>query len=94
MADSGVQSPLGINVLGSVLNNTGLNINSVSAGYMGSSKTNADYTFGSLVNDTVLYNVTRAINAGYGVLSDATYNNLISIGANTIPALGSCRSLD
>ena len=88
MADSGVQSPLGINVLGSVLNNTGLNINSVSAGYMGSSKTNADYTFGSLVNDTVLYNVTRAINAGYGVLSDATYNNLISIGANTIPALG------
>ena len=35
MADSGVQSPLGINVLGAVLKNAGLTINPVAAGYMG-----------------------------------------------------------
>ena len=90
MADSGVQSPLGINVLGSVLNSTGLNINSVAAGYMGASKTNAAYVFGSLTRDTVLRLLTWTINDGYsrGLLSDSTYNNLISIGSGTIPALG------
>ena len=88
MANSGVQSPLGINLLGSVLNNAGLFINSVAAGYMGASKTNSDYTPGSLVSSTVLNKLTQAINAAYGVLDDATYNNLISIGRNTIPALG------
>ena len=54
MADSGIQSPLGINVLGSVLQNTGLTINPVAAGYMGISKSNSDYYFGSLVNSTAL----------------------------------------
>jgi len=96
MADSGVQSPLGINVLGSVLNNTGIHINSVATSYMGSSKTNSNYAFGSLTYDTVLRLLTWAINDGYNrgpgngnaTLTDATYNNLISIGKGTIPALG------
>jgi hypothetical protein len=88
MADSGVQSPLGINVLGAVLKNTGLTINPIAASYMGASKNNTDYTLGSLVQSTVLYDVTRAINAGYGVLSNTIYDNLISIGKGTIPALG------
>jgi len=101
MADSGKQSPLGVNVLGSILANTGLNINPVAASYMGASKTNATYTFGSLVQQTVLRLLTWAINDGYlrGVavpgatktLSDATYNNLISIGAGTIPGLGNSK---
>ena len=101
MADSGKQSPLGVNVLGSILNNTGLNINPVAASYMGASKTNDAYTFGSLVQSTVLRLLTWAINDGYlrGVavpgatktLSDSTYNNLISIGAGTIPALGNSK---
>lgn len=65
MADSGRQTPLAVNVLGSVLQNTGLTINPVAAGYMGSSKTNSDYTPGSLVNTTALRLVTWAINAGY-----------------------------
>ena len=101
MADSGKQSPLGVNVLGSILSNTGLNINPVAASYMGASKTNADYTFGSLVQQTVLRLLTWAINDGYlrGVavpggtktLSDATYNNLISIGAGTVPGLGNSK---
>jgi hypothetical protein len=34
MADTGKQSPLGVNVLGSVLQNTGLNINPVAAAHM------------------------------------------------------------
>ncbi len=99
MADTGKQSPLGVNVLGSVLNNTGLNINPVAASYMGASKTNSDYTFGSLVQSTVLRLLTWAINDGYlrgpgnsnTTLTDTTYNNLISIGAGTIPALGNSK---
>lgn len=65
---------------------------------MGSSKTNADYTPGSLITDTCLRLLMWAINDGYirGVdagttLSDATYNNLIAIGANSIPALGNAK---
>jgi hypothetical protein len=96
MADSGKQSPLGINVLGSLLNSTGLTINPVAAGYMGSSNTNANYTFGTMVSQTALRLLTWAINDGYlrgpansnATLSNATYNNLITIGSTTLPALG------
>ena len=96
MADTGRQSPLAVNMLGSVLQNTGLTINTVAASYMGSSKTNTDYTFGSLVSSTALRMLTYAINDGYNrgvpgggtTLSVATYTNLINIGSGTIPALG------
>jgi hypothetical protein len=101
MADTGKQSPLGVNVIGSYLLNQGLSINPVSASYMGASKTNSAYTFGSLVSNTSLRMLTWAINDGYlrGVavsgatktLSDSTYNNLISIGAGTVPALGNAK---
>ena len=101
MADTGKQSPLGVNVIGSYLLNQGLSINPVSASYMGASKRNSAYTFGSLVSNTSLRMLTWAINDGYlrGVavpgatktLSDSTYNNLISIGAGTIPALGNAK---
>ncbi len=65
MADTGKQSPLGINVIGSYLQNQGLTINPVAASYMGASKTNSDYTFGSLVSSTALRMLTYAINDGY-----------------------------
>ena len=65
MADTGKQSPLGINVVGSYLLNQGLTINPVAASYMGSSKTNSDYTFGKLVSGTALRMLTWAINEGY-----------------------------
>jgi hypothetical protein len=101
MADTGKQSPLGVNVLGSILNNTGLNINPVAASYMGASKTNSSYTFGTLVQNTVLRLLTWAINDGWvrgagnsgatKTLSNATYNNLISIGSGTIPGLGNSK---
>jgi hypothetical protein len=96
MANSGKQSPLGVNVLGSLMANRGFRINPVAAAIMGSSKTNASYTPGSAVTDTVLNFLTQAIHLGYaaynsGYLSSTTYNNLISIGSNTIPALGNSK---
>ena len=93
MADTGKQSPLGINVIGSYLLNQGLTINPVSASYIGASKTNADYTFGSLVSGTSLRMLTWAINDAYlrGQVSSTVYNNLISTGQYTIPALGNAK---
>lgn len=99
MADSGRQSPLGVNVLGSLLENNGFTINNVASGYMGESKTNTDYTFGTVVNNTVLRLLTWAINDAYvrgypnggTTVSVATYNNLISIGSTSIPAFGNSK---
>lgn len=97
MSDSGKQSPLGVNVQGSILNNQGFTINPVAASYMGSSKTNSSYTFGSLVQNTVLRLQTLGINDGYirnlltRVNSLDTYDNLINIGATSIPALGNSK---
>lgn len=92
MADSGKQSPLGVNVLGSVLQNTGLNINPVAAAHMGQSKTYADYTFGTVVQNTCLRLLTWSINDAYnrGVVTDSVYDNLISIGlaVNNIATTG------
>ncbi len=115
MADTGKQSPLGVNVLGSILSNTGLNINPVAASYMGASKINgvggegtpsvggSGYTFGSLVQDTSLRMLTWAINDAYNrsalggsqedgpTLTNTTYDNLITIGAGTLEALGNSK---
>ena len=98
MANTGKNSPLGVNVTGSILNNTGYSINSVAAKYMGVSKTNAAYTPGSLVEQTSLRWLTYAINDAYHrgqVLKTpagtSVYDNLISIGATTLPALGNAK---
>lgn len=103
MADTGKQSPLGVNVHGGYLNNQGLNINPVAAAYMGTSKKNEEYSFGSIVEQTCLRLLTWAINDGYNrgepgppatsvpTLTNATYNNLISIGNGTIPGLGNSK---
>lgn len=99
MANTGKQSPLGINVLGAYLNSTGLTINPITLLYIGSSKTNATYQFGSIINQTCLRLLTWAINDGWyrgpdngnATLSNSTYNNLISIGSTTLPALGNAK---
>lgn len=95
MSQSGKQSPLGVNVNGSLLQNIGFYINPVAQGYMGTSKTNTDYTMGTVVGGTCLRLLAYAINDAYtrGVVAQtptgtSTYDNLISIGAGTIPALG------
>ena len=100
MSDSGKQSPLGVNVLGSLLQNVGFRINPIAASYMGSSKNYTDYPDkGSIVNNTSLRMLTYAIKDAYtrgqpsggSTVSNSTYDNLISIGANTIPALGNSK---
>ena len=95
MANTGKNSPLGVNVAGDYLYNTGFNINPVAASYMGASKKNASYTFGSCVSRTCLRLLTWAINDAYnrGVVlqspaGTSVYDSIISIGANSIPGLG------
>jgi hypothetical protein len=90
MSDTGKQSPLGVNALSSLLQNIGLNINPIMTDYVGTSTGNSSYTLGSIVSITSLRLLTYAINDGYvrGQVNSTTYNNLISIGSNSIPGLG------
>jgi hypothetical protein len=106
MSETGKQSPLGVNVQGAILDNKGLTINPVAASFKGSSKINgiatpgipnvggSGYTFGSLVNDTVLRLHTWAINDAYHrnlvarTSTSDVYDNLINVGKGIIPALG------
>ncbi len=98
MSNSTKNSPLGLNVIGDYMYDTGFNINPVAQSYMGASKRNATYTFGSCISETCLRMLTWAINDGYsrGVVAripagTSTYDNLISIGNTTIPALGNSK---
>jgi hypothetical protein len=98
MADTGKQSPLGINVIGAYLVNQGLKINPVAESYIGVSKTNSNYSFGRIVSGTCLRLLTWAIHDAYnrGVVQKtpagtSVYDNLISIGATSIPALGNSK---
>ena len=95
MADTGKNSPLGVNVTGDYMDNTGFTINPVAQSYMGISKRNATYSFGSCVSGTCLRLLTWSIHDAYnrGVVlkspaGTSVYDNLISIGKGTIPALG------
>jgi hypothetical protein len=89
MSDTGKQSPLGVNAVNSYLIAKGLMINPIFAGFVGSSHNFTDYTFGSICQTTALRVLTHAIHAGYtcntdGGPSQATYNNLINIGAGFV----------
>jgi hypothetical protein len=89
-------TPLKINTLGSFLQNQGLRINPTAVNYMGTSTSNASYTPGVVVSTTVLSTITTCLNLAYNLLSASSitstvYNNLISIGSTTIPALGNSK---
>jgi hypothetical protein len=95
MANTGKNSPLGVNVAGDYMYNTGFNINPVAASYMGASKKNTTYAFGSCVSNTCLRLLTLAINDAYnrGVVlkspaGTSVYDSIISIGSASIPGLG------
>ena len=90
MADTGKQSPLGVNALGSLLQNIGMGINPQAESSMGISSTTANYTLGTICDNTCLRLLTYAINDAYsrGQVDIPTYANLISIGTGVIPALG------
>jgi hypothetical protein len=97
MSLTGKQSPLGVNLQGAILNNQGMGINSVVTNVAGISKTNNDYVFGNLVQDTVLRLHTWGINDAYvrnlvsRTSSTDTYDNLINVGANSIPSLANTK---
>lgn len=95
MSDTGKQSPLGVNTLSSLLQNKGFNINPIMVDFTGVSINETTATnLGSIVNDTCLRLLTYAINDAYGrgQVDTTTYNNLISIGSTTIPALGNSKA--
>lgn len=92
------QTPLGINVQGSLLQGVGININPINQSYIGVSKVNPTYTFGSVVSDTCLNLLTYAINDAYirGLVTktpagSSVYDTIISIGNGYCPALGNSK---
>lgn len=107
MADSGKQSPLGVNVIGSLLaghagapNNTTFYINPVAESYYGVSTDNASYDPGKIVNDTSLKWLTYALkeawartslDGGPGEITNATYDAMLNIGQSRIAALGNSK---
>lgn len=96
MSDTGKQSPLGINVLGSLLQNVGFYINPKVRNLAGTSKINSEYTPGEIVNNTCLKWITYAINDAYvrgyasgadQTVSKETYDTMLNVGQSRIPAL-------
>ena len=79
MSDTGIQSPLGVNVVGGMILNEGLSINPIAQRMIGESKTNAYYTPGSIVNDTCLSWVTQAIQAAYYTNAFTDSNGLAEV---------------
>lgn len=91
MSTTGIQSPLGVNVLSSVLQDTGLGINAIMKQTYGiSTSPSVCSDLGNIVNGTCLRLLTYAIRDAFvrGEVNSTTYNNLISIGSTTVPALG------
>lgn len=92
----GNYTPLGINTLGSFLQGSGLSINPYMTDNAGYTTANTNYTKGTIVSDTVLNNLVDSIKLAYDLLqtTDVTqtdYDNLISIGSSSIPALGNAK---
>jgi hypothetical protein len=91
MSKSPLQSPLGVNVLGTLIQNTGLNINQTVTSYIGTSTNIPTYTYGSILNNTLLNKISTAKNLAYNLLNnditDNTYRSLLSIGSGNSLAL-------
>ena len=95
MSDTGKQSPLGVNALGSLLQNIGLVLNPPTVGLVGTSHDRPSYSFGSICGSTCLRLLTYAIRDGWvrhgPCLTDITYHDLIAIGTGIAPALGNAK---
>jgi len=85
-------TPLGTNVLCALLDGKGIDINKDAANAYGVSNTIAQHTKGSIERDTCLGLISDCIRKAYDKLGAAitleTYNKIIAIGKNDIPALG------
>jgi hypothetical protein len=98
MRTTAKQTPLGVNLQSGYLQNSGFSINQNAESYMGVSKVNGQYTFGTLVKDTCLNLLTWAIHDAYnrGVITTSpagtsTYDNLINIGSGVCEVLGNSK---
>lgn len=96
MSLKGKQSPLSLNVIGALLQNSGLKVGDYLSTYVGTStNNNTSYSYGSIIGNTCLGDMMVATNLAYSKInngiSQATYDSLISIGSTTIPALGNCK---
>lgn len=92
MSLAGKQTPLSLNVLSSLLQNTGLKQGKYSSDYAGSYVPPVTYSYGSIVGATCLLNLMLSAIYAQGKIGSGitliTYNNLISIGSGSIRALG------
>jgi len=98
MNSNGKYTPLNLNCLGELLQGHGLQINSKTAGFIGTSTGLSNYTItaGAVAYDTVLRPLNTATRLAWtklqsSAISQTVYNNLISIGSTTIPALGNSK---
>jgi len=85
-------TPLKVNTLGALVQGQGLRINEQAVSYMGSSTALNNYSKGSILTTSSLGVLSDAIRVAYTKIGSgidlSTYNNLISIGSNSIPVLG------
>jgi len=88
MSLTGKYSPLNLNSLGSFVQNEGLCINPDAVLHMGTSTGLSNYTLGTTTLNTVLRMLVNSIRAGFLQSNLTCYSELISIGSNSIPALG------
>lgn len=97
---NGQHTPLNLNCLGELLQNQGLEINTVQQGYMGVSTSNTTYTTrGTIYTNTLLDQLADITELAYSMIgtnsstqiSQANYDNLINMGSTTIPALGNSK---
>ena len=90
MSLSGKFTPLQLNALSGLMRNEGLRINPTVSAFQGT-WTPSGYTAGSITNNSVLYNLTRALPLIFTLANTATYRNAIAIGNGVCPPLGNSR---
>jgi len=88
MSLTGKYTPLNLNSLGSLVQNIGLRINAEAQQHMGISSSLSTHTMGSTSLNTVIRMLVHSIREGFMNSSLTCYANLISIGADSVPALG------
>jgi hypothetical protein len=88
MSLTGKYTPLNLNSLGSLVQNIGLRINAEAQQHMGISSSLSTHTMGSTSLNTVIRMLVHSIREGFLNSSLTCYSNLISIGADSVPALG------
>lgn len=96
MSLTGKQTPLSLNVIASLLQDVGLTVGLNTRTYIGTSDSNDQaYSYGSIIGSTVLVDLMATTILAYtkvgSGISQTIYDNLISIGSNSIPALGNSK---